>query len=81
MLDNMSLENDVNNWLFKSIVGNNGELYQYTGYELDVFRNSDYCQELFSKIIEILKKNNYVLQDEERFKDRLIYIIYKYSEK
>ena len=76
-----SLENDVNNWLIKSVVGNNGELYHYNGYELDVFRNNDYCEELFLKIIDLLKKNNYVLEDQERFKDRLIYLVYKYSQK
>ena len=77
----MSLENRVNNWLNKSIVGNNGELYNNYGYELEVFKNSAYCEELFLKILDLLKINNYVLEDQERFKDRFIYLVYKYSQK
>ena len=80
-MNNTILETRVNNWLFKEVIGNNGELYTCNDLELEKFRNNDYCQELFNKIIKLLKKHNHVLEQEELFKDRLIYCVYKYSQK
>lgn len=74
-------ESVVNNWLDSSIVSNNGILYHKNNEkELLEYTYSDYCEDFYFKIKnEIIKKGNSI-QDEEEFKDRVIYLLYKYSQ-
>ena len=70
----------VNNWLNKPVVSNNGILYHKNNEnELLEYTYSDYCEDFYFKIkSEIIKSKNVILNEEE-FKDRVIYLLYKYS--
>ena len=67
------LERNVNDWLNKSVKTNNGVLnidYLYI----------DYCDDFYFKIKEVLLKNGNTILNEEEFKDKVIYFLYKYSQ-
>ena len=73
------LEYKINNWLDNTIINNNGNEMIYQGYELVEYKNFMFCNDLFVKIKESLKKKNLELIDSDEFRDKLTYLIYKYS--
>ena len=70
----------VNNWLEQPVKSNNGILYQeHNGDEVLEYTYSDYCEDFYFKIKSKLIKNGNTILHEEEFKDRVIYLLYKYS--
>ena len=74
------LERLVNDWLEKPVVSNNGILYhENDNDELLEYTYNDYCEDFYFKIKNKLIKNGNTIMNEEEFKDRVIYLLYKYS--
>ena len=71
---------NVNNWLEKTIVSNNGELYTYDEYDITEYKYFHFCDELFESLKKIITNNGNELLEEDVFKDRLTYLVYKYSQ-
>tara|TARA_Y100000389_G_C17120497_1_gene345200 strand:+ start:190 stop:453 length:264 start_codon:yes stop_codon:yes gene_type:complete len=75
-----NLEQNVNDWLIKPVASNNGNLKIKYHDGISDYLYSDYCEECYDKIKEITLKNGNKILNEEEFKDRVIYLLYKYSQ-
>tara|TARA_R110002072_G_scaffold183824_2_gene340065 strand:- start:735 stop:977 length:243 start_codon:yes stop_codon:yes gene_type:complete len=78
MISPSSIEYRVNEWLDKPVISNNGYLIIDTALE---YTYRHYCDEFYYKIRTLLSNNNHSLFNEDEFKDRTIYFLYKYCEK
>lgn len=74
------LEYLVNNWLDKTITSNNGIILLNYNNEIYNYTYRDYCNHFYSKISDLVRKNNHDIINEEEFKDRVIYFLYKYCQ-
>lgn len=72
-----SIEYRVNEWLDKPVISNNGYLLINKTQE---YTYRDYCDDFYYKIITLLSKNNNNLFNEDEFKDRIIYFLYKHCQ-
>lgn len=75
-----TLEHLVNDWLVKPVKSNNGILYHENENEVLEYTYNDYCEDFYFKIKNKLIKNGNTILHEEEFKDRVIYLLYKYSQ-
>ena len=77
---NITKEYIVNEWLDKTINGNNGPLKIYDDTNNKIhYRNFHYCNEFYYMIHNFLKSKGYDIIDDDVFRDKLTYIIYKFS--
>lgn len=72
-----NLERLVNNWLQQPVKCNNGILYNSNLLE---YTYHDYCEDFYLKLKNKVTKHGNTIEDEEEFKDRVIYLLYKYSQ-
>ena len=75
-----TLEHIVNDWLEKPVKSNNGILYHENENEILEYTYNDYCEDFYFKIKNKLIKNGNTILHVEEFKDRVIYLLYKYSQ-
>ena len=80
MISNKSLEYRVNKWLDKPIMSNNGHLLTKIDDECVNYFYRDYCYDYFLKLKKIIINSGNTILNEEEFKDRVIYLLYKYCE-
>lgn len=78
---NNDLERLVNNWLDKPVKCNNGILYHKNNENIPLeYTYNDYCEDFYFKIKNKIIKGGNTILNEEEFKDRIIYLLYKYSQ-
>ena len=77
MFTSSTIEYRVNEWLDKPVISNNGYLIIDETRE---YTYREYCDEFYHKIINVLSNNNNNLFNEDEFKDRIIYFLYKYCQ-
>ena len=81
MVLNKSLEYRINTWLDQPITSNNGNLLVEIENQYFNYLYRDYCEDYFSKIKKIIVSSGNTIANEEEFKDRVIYLLYKYCQK
>lgn len=80
MVLNTSLEYRINSWLDQPVTSNNGNLLVEIENEYLNYLYRDYCDDYFSKIKNIIISSGNSITNEEEFKDRVIYLLYKYCQ-
>lgn len=81
MVLDTSLEYRINTWLDQPVTSNNGNLLVEIENQYFNYLYRDYCDDYFSKIKNIIVSGGNTITNEEEFKDRVIYLLYKYCQK